>query len=62
MSRKCHTDKQVGNPAAERRDARKREIASDTAREILDRRDLSFKPDRKPVPADAYHDLDHDLS
>lgn len=37
------------------------EKPTETARRILEKHGLSFKPDRKPVPADAYHDLDHDL-
>lgn len=38
------------------------ETPRETARKILERRGLSFQPNRKPVPADAYHDLDHDLT
>jgi hypothetical protein len=33
----------------------------ETARRILARRGLSFKGKRDPVPAEAYHELDHDL-
>jgi antitoxin VapB len=40
----------------------KREPASETARKILARRRLSFPQDRRPVPPEAYHDLDHDLA
>ena len=32
-----------------------------TAERILAKRGLAFKPDRKPVPSEAYHDLDHDM-
>jgi hypothetical protein len=39
----------------------KQETPSETAHRILARRGLSFKPGRCPVPAEAYHDLDHDL-
>ena len=38
-----------------------RETPRETARKILAKHGLSFPPDRKPVPAEAYHDLDHDL-
>lgn len=38
------------------------ETPRETARKILERRGLSFQPNRKPVPADAYHGLDHDLT
>lgn len=38
------------------------ETPRETARKILERRGLSFQPTRRPVPADAYHDLDHDLT
>lgn len=38
------------------------ETPRETARKILERRGLSFQPDRKSVPAEAYHDLDHDLT
>lgn len=40
----------------------RQETPSETARRILARHGLSFPPGRKPVPADAYHDLDEDLS
>ena len=39
-----------------------RETPSETARRILAKRGLAFRPDREPVPAGAWHDLDHDLS
>ncbi len=40
-------------------DARlKKETPSETARRILARRGLSFRKNRKPIPDDAYHDLD----
>ncbi|WHS33932.1 hypothetical protein QLQ09_24210 [Brucella sp. NM4] len=38
------------------------ETPRETATKILARRGLAFQLGRKPVPADAYHDLDHDLS
>ncbi|GAA5544290.1 MULTISPECIES: type II toxin-antitoxin system VapB family antitoxin [Hyphomicrobiales] len=38
------------------------ETPRETARKILAKRGLSFQPNRKPVPPEAYHDLDHDLS
>lgn len=37
------------------------ETPSETAKRILERRGLSFNAARKPVPAEVYHDLDHDL-
>lgn len=37
------------------------ETPRETARKILARRGLRFLPGRKPVTADAYHDLDHEL-
>ncbi len=40
----------------------KREWPSETAQRILARHGLSFPKDRRPVPPEAYHDLDHDLS
>jgi antitoxin VapB len=39
-----------------------RETASQTAQRILRKRGLVFRSNRKSVPADAYHDLDHDLT
>lgn len=39
-----------------------RETPRETASKILARYGLSFKPNRKPVPQYAYHDLDHDLA
>jgi antitoxin VapB len=39
-----------------------REDPSDTAQRILERHGLSFPKNRRPVPAEAYHDLDHDLT
>lgn len=39
----------------------RREAPSETARKILAKRGLSFAPNRKPVPSEAYHQLDHDL-
>lgn len=40
----------------------KRESPSDTAQRILVRHGLSFPKDRRPVPPEAYYDLDHDLA
>ena len=37
------------------------ETPGETARRILAKHGLSFKNDRRSVPASAYHDLDHDL-
>ena len=37
------------------------ESPRETARKILTRRGLVFQPDRRPVPPEAYHDLDHHL-
>ena len=39
-----------------------REDPSDTAGRILKRHSLSFPKDRRPVPPEAYHDFDHDLT
>ena len=39
-----------------------REDPSDTAERILERHGLSFPKNRRPVPPEAYHDLDHDLT
>ena len=39
----------------------RRESPGETARKILAKHGLSFQPDRKAVPPEAYHDLDHDL-
>lgn len=38
-----------------------KESPRETARKILARHGLSFQPGRKPVPPEAYHELDHDL-
>lgn len=38
-----------------------KESPSETARRLLARRGLAFQPGRQPVPASAWHDLDHDL-
>lgn len=38
------------------------ETPSQTAQRILAKRGLAFRPNRKPVPDSAYHDLDHDRS
>jgi antitoxin VapB len=40
----------------------KRESPQETARRILARRGLAFVPGRRPVPPEAYHELDHDLT
>ncbi len=37
------------------------ETPSETARRLLAKHGLSFKPGRKPVPQNVYHDMDHDL-
>jgi antitoxin VapB len=37
------------------------ETPSETARRLLAKHGLSFKPGRQPVPDSVYHDLDHDL-
>jgi len=37
------------------------ERPSETARRLLARRGLAFRPDRKPVPDDVWHELDHEL-
>jgi len=39
-----------------------RESPTETARRLLARRGLSFTANRQPVPPEAYHELDHDLS
>jgi antitoxin VapB len=39
-----------------------RESPTETARRLLARRGLSFPANRQPVPPEAYHELDHDLS
>jgi antitoxin VapB len=39
-----------------------KESPRETARKILVKHGLSFQPDRKPVPPEAWHDLDHDLT
>ncbi len=38
------------------------ETPSETARRLLAKHGLSFKPGRQPVPESVYHDLDHDLT
>lgn len=38
------------------------ETPRDTARRILKKHGLAFPKDRKPVPPEAFHDLDHDLA
>jgi antitoxin VapB len=44
-------------------DARiRKETPSQTAQRILTKRGLAFRPGRKPVPQDVFHDLDHDLT
>jgi antitoxin VapB len=40
----------------------KTETPRETAARILAKHGLEFKPGRQPVPAEAYHDLDHDLT
>lgn len=39
----------------------RQESPSETARKILAKRGLAFGLNRKPVPPEAYHQLDHDL-
>lgn len=39
-----------------------REDPSDAAERILKSHGLSFPRNRRPVPPEAYHDLDHDLT
>jgi len=38
------------------------ESTHEAAREILARHGLAFVEGRRPVPPDAYHELDHDLT
>lgn len=40
----------------------KAETPSETAKRLLKKHGLSFKPGRKPVPREFYHELDHDLT
>ena len=40
----------------------KNESPRETARRVLARRGLAFKPNRRPVPAEAFHELDHELA
>jgi antitoxin VapB len=40
----------------------RQERPSETARRLMARRGLAFRPDRKPVPDSAWHELDHDLA
>lgn len=40
----------------------RQESPSETAKRLLARRGLAFKPDRKPVPDSVWHDLDHDIA
>lgn len=39
-----------------------KETPGETARKILAKHGLSFRPERKPVPPEAYHELDHNLT
>lgn len=39
-----------------------KETPRETARRILEKHGLAFPNDRKPVPPEAFHDLDHDLA
>lgn len=43
------------------RTRRQTESPRETARKILAKHGLSFKRGRKPIPPEAFHDLDHDL-
>ena len=38
------------------------ESPSETAKRLLAKHGLAFKPGRKPVPDSAWHDLDHDIA
>ena len=38
------------------------ESPGQSAQRILARRGLAFKPGRKPVPDEVWHELDHDLT
>ena len=38
------------------------ETPSETARRLLAKHGLSFKPGRESVPESVYHDMDHDLT
>ncbi len=38
------------------------ESPREAARRILARRGLAFRPNRRPVPPEAFHELDHDLA
>ena len=40
----------------------RRESARETARKILERRGLAFVANRRPLPPEAYHEVDHDLA
>nr|CAD6599357.1 PSK operon transcription factor [Rhizobium sp. Khangiran2] len=40
----------------------KNESPRETARRVLARRGLAFKPNRRPVSAEAFHELDHELA
>lgn len=44
------------------RDRLKAETPSETAKRLLAKHGLAFKPGRKPVPQSVYHDMDHDLT
>lgn len=55
------TDAVIGALRETLRARTERETPTETARRILEKRGLSFAGNRKPVPPDAYHDLDHDL-
>ncbi|WP_162895098.1 type II toxin-antitoxin system VapB family antitoxin [Rhizobium terrae] len=39
----------------------RQETPRETAQRILAKRGLAFKPDRRSLPAGAYHDLDHNF-
>jgi antitoxin VapB len=38
------------------------ETPRETARRLLEKHGLAFPKDRKPVPPEAFHDLDHDIA
>jgi antitoxin VapB len=39
-----------------------KETPTETAQRILAKRGLAFRPGRQPVPPEAWHELDHDLT
>ena len=61
MSTPMSTDAVISAVRETIRSRMRNESPSMTARAILVRHGLRFQPDRKPVPPEAHHDLDHDL-